>query len=82
MELVTDAKVHALYQEIVSNLNRDLARFEQIKKFLLLPEPPTIADGTLTPTLKLRRRELEARYSSQIELLYAETVVLEAHEAA
>jgi long-chain acyl-CoA synthetase len=76
-ELVADAKVHALYQEIISNLNRDLARFEQIKKFLLLPEPPTIADGTLTPTLKLRRRELEVRYRSQIDMLYAEPVVLE-----
>ena len=48
----------------------------------LLPEPPTIADGTLTPTFKLRRRELEARYSSQIELLYSESAVLEAHKAA
>jgi long-chain acyl-CoA synthetase len=81
-ELVKDARVRALYEEFVGGLNRDLARFEQIKKFLLLPEPPTIADGTLTPTLKLRRRELEARYSSQIELLYAEQAVLEAHEAA
>jgi long-chain acyl-CoA synthetase len=81
-ELVKDARVRALYEEFVGSLNRDLARFEQIKKFLLLPEPPTIADGTLTPTLKLRRRELEARYSSQIELLYAEPAVQEAHEAA
>ncbi len=81
-ELVADEKVHALYQEIVDGLNRDLARFEQIKKFLLLPEQPTIADGTLTPTLKLRRRELENRYRSQIEGLYAEAAVLETREAA
>jgi len=81
-ELVKDARVRALYEEFVGSLNRDLARFEQIKKFLLLPEPPTIADGTLTPTFKLRRRELEARYSSQIELLYSESAVLEAHKAA
>jgi long-chain acyl-CoA synthetase len=59
-----------------------LARFEQIKKFLLLAEQPTIADGTLTPTLKLRRREFEARYREQIEVLYAETAVLETREAA
>ena len=81
-ELVADAKVHALYEDIIGGLNRDLARFEQIKKFLLLPEQPTIADGTLTPTLKLRRRELEARYRTQIELLYAEPALLEAREAA
>jgi long-chain acyl-CoA synthetase len=63
-------------------LNLGLARFEQIKKLLLLPEQPTIADGTLTPTLKLRRRELEARYRGQIEVLYAEPAVLQTREAA
>jgi long-chain acyl-CoA synthetase len=81
-ELVADAKVHALYQEIIDRLNLGLARFEQIKKLLLLPEQPTIADGTLTPTLKLRRRELEARYRGQIEVLYAEPAVLQTREAA
>jgi long-chain acyl-CoA synthetase len=81
-ELVADAKVIALYEEVIAHLNRDLARFEQIKKFVLLSEQPTIADGTLTPTLKLRRRQLEARYREQIELLYAEAAVLEPREAA
>lgn len=81
-ELVADAKVHALYQEIIDRLNLGLARFEQIKKLLLLAEQPTIADGTLTPTLKLRRRELEARYRGQIEVLYAEPAVLQIREAA
>jgi len=81
-ELVADARIIALYEEVVAHLNQDLARFEQIKKFILLPEQPNIADGTMTPTLKLRRRQLEARYREQIELLYAEAAVLEPREAA
>ena len=44
----------------------------QIKKFVLLPEEWSLAGGELTPTLKLKRRELLRKYASEIELLYAE----------
>jgi long-chain acyl-CoA synthetase len=39
---------------------------------LLIPEELSIADGTLTPSMKLRRRHLEARYKKEIDGLYAE----------
>jgi len=71
-ELVRSSQVKALYQEVVDELNSNLAQFEKLKKFLLLPEELSIADGTLTPSMKLRRRHLEERYHSQIEAMYAE----------
>ena len=57
---------------MVDELNSNLAQYEKLKKFLLLPEELSIADGTLTPSMKLRRRHLEQRYHRQIEAMYAE----------
>jgi long-chain acyl-CoA synthetase len=71
-ELVAHPKVQALYDGIVTQVNHNLAKFERLKKVLLIPEELSIEDGTLTPTLKLRRRNVEARYQAQIEKLYAD----------
>jgi long-chain acyl-CoA synthetase len=71
-ELVrTDAVVN-LYSEIVETLNRDLAQFERLKKVVLVAETFSAEDGTLTASMKLRRRIVEDRYRDQIEKLYAE----------
>jgi long-chain acyl-CoA synthetase len=56
----------------VGEVNRGLARYETLKKILLVPDEFTASDGTLTPTLKLRRRAIEARYRKQIDELYRE----------
>jgi len=71
-ELVTHPKVKALYEGIVGDLNRGLARYETLKKILLVPDEFTASDGTLTPTLKLRRKAIESRYREQIDELYRE----------
>ena len=71
-ELVAHPRVQALYDEIVGELNEKLARYERLKRVLLLPDDLSIASGTLTPTLKLRRHHLEAKYQGSIELMYAE----------
>lgn len=71
-ELIADRRVKALYEGIVADVNLGLARFEKIKKMLLVPDEFTASDGTLTPTLKLRRRAVEARYRDQIDDLYNE----------
>ena len=70
--LVADPKVRALYDGIISEANKGLAQFEKMKRVLLIAQPFTIADGTLTPTLKLRRRAVEDRYKQEIEQLYRE----------
>jgi long-chain acyl-CoA synthetase len=72
-ELVADSKVKALYEEIVTQVNRNLARHEALKKVLVVPEEFTPDDGALTPTLKLRRKVIEERYKDQINYLYDET---------
>jgi long-chain acyl-CoA synthetase len=75
-QLVADPRVKKLYEGIVGELNRGLARYETLKKILLVPDEFTATDGTLTPTMKLRRKAIEERYHEQIEDLYneAETI--------
>ncbi|MGZ6404159.1 MAG: AMP-dependent synthetase/ligase [Bdellovibrionota bacterium] len=74
--LVADPQVKKLYEGIIGDLNRGLARYETLKKILLVPDEFTATDGTLTPTMKLRRKAIEERYREQIDDLYneAETI--------
>ncbi len=71
-ELVANANVQALYEGIVEEVNRNLARFEKLKRVVIVPEEFTAENGALTPTLKLRRRVVEGRYRRQIDELYAQ----------
>jgi len=70
-ELVANAKVQALYEGIIEDLNQNLARFERLKRVLLVPEELSAADGTLTHTFKVRRRGIEERYRALIDDMYA-----------
>jgi long-chain acyl-CoA synthetase len=81
--LVADAKVQALYDGIIQELNSNLARFERLKRVLLIPEEFSAADGTLTHTFKVRRRGIEDRYRSLIDEMYARAELAEnkPHEA-
>lgn len=77
-ELAENPRVQALYEEIVGQVNNNLAKFEKLKKVLVLHEEFSVADGTLTPTMKLRRRNVEARYQAHIERLYVDHSHLDA----
>ena len=55
----------------VAIVNRDLARYESIKKVALLPRELSVDGGELTPTLKLKRRIIHERHRETIEALYA-----------
>ena len=68
--LVGRDDVVALYQEIVDAMNRDLAQFERIKQFRLLPREFSIETGELTPTLKVRRKAVEERWRTVIDDMY------------
>jgi long-chain acyl-CoA synthetase len=70
-ELVADPRVKALYERIAEEVNQNLARFEQLKLVLLVPDEFTAENGALTPTMKLRRRVIEERYRREIDDLYA-----------
>lgn len=72
MDLVTKDEILKLYQERISEINKKFARYETIKKFVLVPVEFTIDGGELTPTLKLKRRVIYQKYKSKIECLYDE----------
>ena len=68
---VHDPDARALLQAAVDTVNHDLAQFERIKKFVLFTEDLTIANGLLTPTMKVKRRVFEGRYRAEIEGMYS-----------
>jgi len=69
-ELVGHPEVVQLYQNVVDSLNSSLARYEQVKKLMVLPVPLTIEDGHLTPTMKVKRRVVEAEFAELVDELY------------
>ena len=71
-ELVADSRVLALYGEIVREANGSLANFETLKRFRVVAEEWSIDSGELTPSMKLKRRVITARYAAAIEQLYAD----------
>jgi long-chain acyl-CoA synthetase len=71
-ELAAHPWVHALIDSEVKRLTVHLAQYETIKRFALLPEDFTFDNGSLTFTLKLKRRVVEQQYAAVIESLYAD----------
>ncbi|HKU67595.1 MAG TPA: long-chain fatty acid--CoA ligase [Candidatus Baltobacteraceae bacterium] len=63
--------INFLTAEVRRNTN-DLAKFEQVRKIVVLPRELTVEGGELSPTLKVKRRVVEARYAAEIARLYAE----------
>jgi long-chain acyl-CoA synthetase len=68
--LDADPQIRRLYQREIDAYNVDKAHHEQIRAFALLSTDLTIADGSITPTLKVKRRVLESRYHDLIEAMY------------
>jgi long-chain acyl-CoA synthetase len=69
-ELVADSRVVAHYGELVREVNAGLANFETIKRFRIVAEEWTQENGHLTPSMKLKRREITKRYADLIVALY------------
>ena len=69
-ELAEDPDVIALIQAGVDQVNEQFAQVEQIKKFVLLGEEWLPDSDVLTPTSKLKRRGIHARYDESIESMY------------
>ncbi len=71
-ELLTNPQINAFMQSLVDAATPDLAHFERIKKLLLVDRDFSIADGTLTPTMKARRSAVESYFKAGIDGLYDE----------
>ncbi len=71
-ELVRSPQVFRLVQREIDDRNRGLASFETVKKFAVLEREFTIEDGDLTPSMKLRRREVTRKHQSLLDSFYTE----------
>lgn len=69
-ELVKNQKIHQLIEERIEALQQNFARFEQIKRFTLLPKAFSLESGELTNTLKIRRPVINLHYRAEIEAMY------------
>lgn len=71
-ELLKNDKILDLYHRKIEEVNENLARYEQVRKFTLLEEELTQESGELTPTLKVKRRIVNEKYKDLIDNLYDE----------
>jgi long-chain acyl-CoA synthetase len=70
-ELARDERVRELIQGVLDDVNAERSRYEQVKRFTILPRDFTMDDGELTPTLKLKRRVVHSHFEGELEELYA-----------
>jgi long-chain acyl-CoA synthetase len=70
VELIKNHQVVEMLEKRVNDLQKELAKFEQVKKFKLLPKAFSMDDGELTPTQKLRRKVINDKYQDEIEEMY------------
>ncbi|MDC9588082.1 long-chain fatty acid--CoA ligase [Xenorhabdus sp. XENO-10] len=70
LELLRDHQVVELFERRLKEMQKNIVKFHQVKRFILLPEAFSMEKGELTPTLKLRRKIISQRYQSEIESMY------------
>jgi len=71
-DLCQNPQIHEMMQERIDTLQQQLAHYEQIKRFTLLPHAFSMERGELTNTLKIKRRVLNENYKAQIDQMYEE----------
>jgi long-chain acyl-CoA synthetase len=69
-ELVADPKVVELMQGELDKFNKNLDRQEKIRRFTLLPNDFTIDNDEITPSLKVKRKNVDKRYKDRIDAMY------------
>lgn len=72
LELIKNNDIVEMFEKRVNELQNELAKFEQVKRFKLLPKAFSMDDGELTPTQKLRRKVINDKYHDEIEEMYTE----------
>jgi long-chain acyl-CoA synthetase len=70
-DLTTHSEIYDLMQKDIQLLQKDLANYERVRKFVLLHKPFSIEEGEMTPTLKIKRKVVEERFAHLIEDMYA-----------
>jgi long-chain acyl-CoA synthetase len=72
--LLQDEQVQHLFTQVFRSYSREVASHEKIRDFRLLPAPFTVEEGTMTPTMKLKRRVITQEYRDLIDEMYAALV--------
>ncbi|MBB1584261.1 long-chain fatty acid--CoA ligase [Serratia sp. OS31] len=70
IELLRNSHILEMFESRLREMQKELARFEQVKRFTLLPAAFSMELGELTPTLKLRRKVISQRYQREIDSMY------------
>ncbi|PHM46444.1 acyl-CoA synthetase [Xenorhabdus mauleonii] len=70
LELLRNHQIIEMFEKRLKERQQNIAKFHQVKRFILLPEAFSMEKGELTPTLKLRRKVISQRYQSEIESMY------------
>lgn len=70
LELLKNSEILKMFEQRINAVQKELAHFEQVKKFTLLSQAFSIKLGEITPTLKLRRKVILERYRKQIDEMY------------
>ena len=70
-DLVNNPEIHKMMESRINDYQKDLASYEQIKRFVLLPKAFTMESGELTNTLKIKRAVINKRYRPLIDAMYA-----------
>src|SRR6266545_897197 len=81
-EIVTSPEAQELVDPYVKELNERLNRWETIKKYAILPRDLSIEDGELTPSLKIKRKGVEASFKPEIDKLYQGTLAEQRRDGA
>lgn len=71
-DLCANAEIHEMMQERIDTLQQQLAHYEQVKRFTLLPHHFSLEKGELTNTLKIKRGVLNVNYAAEIARMYEE----------
>jgi long-chain acyl-CoA synthetase len=68
--LATDAAFRAFLTHAVEAVNKDLSVVERVRRFIVAEEPFSLANGEMTPTMKVKRYAVKARYGERLDALY------------
>lgn len=69
-DLVSKEEIYDIIDKEVATIQKDLANYERVRKFILLSKPLSVESGEMTPTLKIRRKVIEEKYRDLIEEMY------------
>ncbi|MCX6140384.1 MAG: long-chain fatty acid--CoA ligase [Candidatus Kapabacteria bacterium] len=69
-DMITSNELHAAIEKDINRLQRELAKYERVRRFTVISQPFTVENGMMTPTLKVKRKAVLTAYADIIDQLY------------